>query len=102
MKLHGILVYAGIMLFILSTAASAQIQPKMEEYYPLQIGNKWQYESSIRGLYTIRVTGTEEINGHTYFVITRTDDREDSISYYTRIEGNKLYQKFGDNEEALF
>jgi len=73
-----------------------------DEYFPLQIGNKWYYESTLGYSYEIKVTDTVRTNGYLFYMLERKDDRGSTSSYYARYSNKKIYHKFNDIDEILF
>lgn len=73
------------------------------DYFPLQIGDNWEYDTHIR-----KVTGTEEVNNIEYKIVVDEFYRADTLSYshnnYYRLGNNdKVYQLYNDkSDEFLF
>ncbi|BAX81906.1 hypothetical protein [Labilibaculum antarcticum] len=73
------------------------------DYFPLQIGDTWEYDDHIR-----KVTGTEKVNNIEYKVVTNKTYRADTLyysynNYYRLGSYGKVYQLYRDkSDEFLF
>jgi hypothetical protein len=98
--------YIFLVIFSLICFAGCTDTPRditlSDEYFPLQIGNKWDYESTLGYKHTIEIIDTAGINGLLFFKTERKDDRGRSGSHYARYSNNKIYHKLGDREEIFF
>lgn len=56
-----------VTLFFLPTLALAQVDSSKLEYYPLQVGDVWQYTHESGGRSTLKIIGDTTINGEQYF-----------------------------------
>jgi len=84
--------YIIIFLFITSFIVNAQVDTSV--YYPMHIGDKWEYWSPSDGYYQVEIIGdTVMPNGKKYFVLTLYDRK------YQRVEQNKLVMVYNDSYE---
>ncbi len=102
MKTKLISTIIAVLMFLTGCTQNTGDIQLSEEYFPLQIGNKWYYESTLGYSHTIEIIDTARINGQLYFKIERKDDRGRTGSYYARYTNEKIYQKFNESEEILF
>lgn len=54
---------------ILQNPVFAQIDTTRKEFFPLQIGNVWQYQSALGDLYTMTVTNDTVLDGYKYYLL---------------------------------
>lgn len=80
MKVNSCLLYLFIIIFIFQTNA--------QDYYPLQIGNKWVYERGDQvGFDVYEIIDTTSINNRCYFKFeNRSTLREELFYFYRRID----------------
>ncbi len=90
------------LIFIVSCSDSPRDITLSDEYFPLQIGNKWYYQTTLGYNHTIEIIDTVRINGQLFFKTEGKYTRGRSTGHYTRYSDNKIYQKLGDREEYLF
>jgi hypothetical protein len=60
-----------LLLFIIGINLSAQIDTTRKEFYPLQIGNIWQYRNDINQILTATIKADTMLDGEHYYVFER-------------------------------
>ena len=103
-KLHRIMY---LVLFILiSCKTSTEPLFVDNNFFPLNIGNKWYYNTNGSDadpiLIIMEVVAIEEINDKSYYLVTNSNIQysyKDSIYY--RINNSVLYSKMPNNEEQI-
>jgi hypothetical protein len=60
--------YALILIFISAINLVPQIDPTLKEFYPLQIGNIWQYLNDNNSIVTSKIKTDTLLNGELYYV----------------------------------
>lgn len=76
------------------TQGNQKAEGLASRYVPLSVGNEWVYDFGLEGnkqVQTIRVTGTQEFNGKTWYIIrTLFDGKEQPDTLHWRTQGSKL------------
>jgi len=85
------LVWAAIAVSVLATSIKPAQAQSHQNYFPLNIGNSWTYTDGAEEK-TFIITGTEQINGHTYY---KFDD-------YVRICGFPGYDSYPPDDNDIF
>jgi len=89
--------YIIIFLFITSFIVNAQVDTSV--YYPMHIGDKWEYWSPSDGYYQVKIIGdTLMPNGEKYFIYTLQDYA------YQRVQNNKyvyVYNEYSVDSEFV-
>jgi hypothetical protein len=62
-------------------------------YYPLDIGDRWTYESALRGRFTNEVEDTVRIEGVLHHRVASADAGGGRTHFHTRIEGGRVYHR---------
>lgn len=88
-----------------STARTIETGLDGGSYMPLQLGNTWVYRVNSRGFtntYVVQaITGTEVVNGTTYYVLTQTYPGPPSVVAALRGDSNGvIYQLNGSTEQV--
>ncbi|GAB4288080.1 MAG: hypothetical protein Kow0098_05380 [Ignavibacteriaceae bacterium] len=101
-----------LLIFTSTLFTNAQIDSTLKDYFPLEIGNYWEYRDNLFNLWTIEAVGdTVMPNGKTYTIMRdSTDWIGGSIhySYYRWDDSLKVWQYVGnspgncDNEWLIF
>ncbi len=85
------------LLFFITISLTAQIDTT--DWYPLHIGDKWEYYGQGLGYSQVEVVGdTLMSNGETYFIIVNVNLK------YQRIDSNRyvmVYNEYADNNEFI-
>lgn len=87
-------------------AATLVVAPRMPsdspaEFYPMQVGNRWTYESSIRGRFVNEVVSRDASGGMTTYRIASTDSRGRVQTIIVRFVDGKVYQGAEGGPEVL-
>ena len=85
------LVWAAIVVSVLAASIKPAKAQSHQNYFPLNIGNSWTYTDGAEEK-TFIITGTEQINGHTYY---KFDD-------YIRICGFPGYDSYPPDDNDIF
>ena len=85
------------MLFIITSNIFAQIDTTLKEFFPLQVGNLWQYwNNADNQLHTMTIAGDTTLDGYLYFVVEGSGGlRTNSI--YMRIDSLMRVELYGGN-----
>lgn len=102
MKTHLFFRFIAVIIFAAGCTQTPGDIQLSDEYLPLQIGNKWHYQSTLSYSHMIEITDTTRINGHLFYKTERKDNRGRSSSYYARYSDNKIYHKFDGSKEIFF
>jgi hypothetical protein len=84
--MHRIVFTSMLLLFYIVTPLSTQDIDELS-YYPLSIGNQWDYSSQSFDR-TEKIIDTTSINGHLYYSLSTSPDQ---LVYWMREEENILY-----------
>jgi C-terminal processing protease CtpA/Prc len=96
--------HAAALLF-LALAPSPLVDPDpavSHDYYPTAIGDRWTYESSMRGRFTNEVVDTVRIDDGVYYRVASTDAAGDARYFHVRHEAGRVYHRVGTSPETLF
>lgn len=92
-------------IFLVSCESSSLPGFLSDEYFPLAVGNKWNYEINANWSHVITeeffVIGKKFIEGKEYFELRRIHDNssnKDTSYLYYRQWGNDLFRKYRDME----
>jgi C-terminal processing protease CtpA/Prc len=72
------------------------------EYYPAGIGDRWTYESTMRGRFTSVVEDTVRLDGLRYARVASTDAEDVTRHLLVRHDGDRAFQRIGAGADALF
>lgn len=84
--MHRIILTSVLILFYNAATLSSQDNDDLS-YYPLSIGNQWDYSSQSVDRIE-KIIDTTRINGHLYYSFSSSPDQ---LEYWMREEGNILY-----------
>lgn len=94
---------AALLVLALGPSSLAANDPGISrDYYPTAIGDRWTYESSVRGRFTNEVVDTVRIEDRLYDRVASTDAVGDTRYFHVRHEGGRVYHRVGNSPEALF
>ncbi|WP_235298777.1 hypothetical protein [Portibacter marinus] len=93
MKNIFILQFAFLIILI---SCTKEIDEAAADYFPLHVGNEWDYIKGLQVLIDVK----ETINGKEYFRFIESYDTGTDTSYY-RNERNKIYKTTGNGHEYL-
>ncbi|KAA3608501.1 MAG: T9SS C-terminal target domain-containing protein [Calditrichaeota bacterium] len=86
-----------ILLFLISTKIYSQVDTSI--YYPLHIGDTWEYYNPYSGYYQVEIIGdTLMPNDRTYFEFSMTNRK------YQRVDSNRyvmVYNEFAQDKEFI-
>lgn len=93
-KLRGIIMKALLLGLVVSFSGIINAQIDTTNWYPLHVGDKWEYWGLGIGYYQVEVLGdTLMPNGKTYFVLSLLDRK------FQRVEGNRYVMVYNESYE---
>jgi carboxyl-terminal processing protease len=85
----------------LSDAVRASPDPS-SDFYPMAVGDRWTYVSTLRGEFTNEVVGTERIDGRVHFRVESVDAGGRTTAHAVRRDGPVVHQRPNGGEERVF
>jgi hypothetical protein len=76
------------------------VNPDEVSYFPMQVGNRWIYESDSLDL-TIEITGIKILNAFAYFEFIKTYDGEMDTMFCKAMSDERIYIFFNGTDELL-
>jgi hypothetical protein len=93
--------YALILIFIFATNLVPQIDPTLKEFYPLQVGNTWQYLNDSYSILTSKIKTDTLLNGELYYVFEtialRSQGKSMRIDSLMRVQNRRTAPTAGDS-----
>jgi hypothetical protein len=93
--------YILILVFIFATSATPQIDTTLKEFYPLQVGNTWQYLRDNNSILTSKIKTDTLLNGELYYVFEtialRSQGKSIRIDSLMRVQNRRTGPTAGDS-----
>jgi hypothetical protein len=102
MKTQPIFIIIAVLIFFAGCTDSPRDITLSDEYFPLHIGNKWYYQSTLGYSHTIEIIDTAGINGLLFFKTERKDSRGRTSSSYVRHSDRTRFTTQLPAEEFFF
>jgi C-terminal processing protease CtpA/Prc len=95
---HSVVTAAVLVSVLQGGAAAAQSR----DYYPTAPGDRWVYESAVRGIFTNQVMDSTVAGGSTLIHMASTDAQRGRQILEIRHDGGRVWHRIGNGAEFVF